>query len=133
MKNLTSQGKKFLFRVGPHLLVIVIVLVVGYFSIIGNIDSVDAEKQKYIQYKHEQDSMLIIYQEKLDSMENTNFLLEQQLLGVDIKIDSMASEQNKLNKEYEKEINDLDNATISDHANWFYTKLDSIRQYYDRE
>lgn len=130
MRNLTNLGKRLLFSIGPYVVIIVCVILVAYFGITGARKQAEAEELKYIKYRLEQDSILNEYKTQLDSMQLANFLLEQELLGMDDKIDSITVEQDKLNKEYEDEINSIRNAPISDHADWFYAKLDSIRHLY---
>lgn len=133
MMNLKNLGKRFYFKIGWHLLVFTVLIVCTIISINTNEDYISTEKSKYLEYKLKQDSLLNIYKNKLDSMEIANLLLEKERLVLDRKIDSITFRQNELNVKYENEIMALRNASVADHNNWFYAKLDSIKKYYKQD
>lgn len=133
MMNLKTLGKRWYFKIGFHLIVFTILIILTIISIKTNESYISSEKNKYLEYKYKQDSLLNAYKVKLDSMEIANLVLENERLVIDHKIDSITSKQNEINKKYEKEINSLRNASIIDHSNWFYSKLDSIREYYQQD
>lgn len=131
--NLKSQGKKLFSKLWLHLVIIIIVGSIAFYTIKDTIKEAENEKAKYEQYKKDQEYLLDTYIVQLDSMKDANCILEKELVEVNSKIDSISKRQNKINKEYEKEMDVIRNATLSEHSIWFHAKLDSIRQYYNNK
>lgn len=130
MKNLKEKGKKLFFKNILHLIIGVLLIVIGYFGVKANMDYIDKQKDKFEMYKIEQEQLIETYNIKLDSMKDINANFEQEQLKLNTKIDSISKRQNIINDNYEKEIDIIRDATLSEHAEWFNAKLDSIRHSY---
>lgn len=133
MKNSLIQTKRLLFKIIPHFIILVIVVIIAFFAISNSIDKAEADELKYLKYKQEQDSLFIEYKTTLDSIDKANFFLEECLLEVNNKLDYITAKQHEINEGYEEEMNNIIDLTLTEHSIWFYAKLDSIRQYYHTE
>ena len=131
MKILKRVDKKLYFRILCHLAIIGIVILLAISSIKSNIEYMEDQQRQYEKYKVEQDSLLQLTRDRLDSMtvENKKLLVEQEKLTY--KFDSISVEQEKIAQSYEKELDNIRRATVADNNKWFSAKLDSIRHYYD--
>lgn len=130
MKNFKEAGRRLYSRFGIHMIVLVTVCILGFFAIRSSIQSADEHYAKDAEYKAQQELLIDSYDNKLDSIQKVNEGLMKQQTAIDGKIDSIAQEQNVINAHYETEINIIRDATLSEHAQWFSSKLDSIRHNY---
>lgn len=130
--NLKIQGKRLYFKIAFHTVILTIFIVCAVYNIRENTEYINFQNSKYIGYKQQQDSLINAYKTSMDSMKNANFILEEKRMLIDNKLDSVVNKQKELNKNYEKELNSIRNASLSEHSKWFYTKLDSIKAYYSQ-
>lgn len=133
MNELLSKVKALFMKILPHLIMLLLIGSISCFIINRAIHKAEDESLKYEQYKQEQEILLNQYQTILDSIQTANYVLEKDLIDLEGKLDSVTKKQNKINEGYKEEINVINNATLPEHAVWFYTKLDSIRQYYSKQ
>lgn len=130
MNELLSRVKALFMKILPHLIIIVLVGSISWFIINRSIHQAEDEAIKYEQYKKEQDDRLKKYQQALDSLQTANFVLERDLMELEGKLDSITKKQHVINEVYQEDLDVINHATLPEHAIWFYSKLDSIRQYY---
>jgi len=130
MKNLKEIGKKLYSKNIIHVLVMVLLLVLGYFAITFNMDYIDNEKNKFDNFKRQQEQLIFLYQAEIDSINIINEVLTERQDAINYKIDSISQQQNIINQNHENEINIIRDATLSEHSQWFSAKIDSIRHNY---
>ena len=128
MMNSTIQGKRSFFKVLLNVVIIVVVCAICFSLLKTNVAKVDAEKQKIEQIQEQQEQILKEYKDKIDSLSEVNKGLEQEQITITHKLDSLTKVQKNISIAYEKEVNNINNATLSNHAEWFFSEVDKAKE-----
>lgn len=130
MKNLKETGKRLYSKNIIHIIMGIVILTLGYIAVVQNMDHRDKEKDEMNALRAQQKHLVFCYQAKLDSINVVNEGLIAEQDRINFKIDSISQKQHIINENHEKEINIIRDATLSEHAQWFSAKIDSIRYNY---
>ena len=128
MTNSTIPGKRSYFKVLLNIIVIVVVSAICFNLLKTNIAKVDSEKQKIEQLQKKQEELLDTYKYKIDSLSEVNKELGKEQITIAYKLDSITKVQKNISIAYEKEVNNINNATLSDHAEWFFSEIDKAKE-----
>ena len=123
MKNLKEVGKKLNFRVILHILFIIIVIYVVTSLFRISYESTEADKLRLQQIERKQTELL----NKIDSINTINMELLILQKNNSLKLDSIQVIKHNITKEYDEEVNNINNSTPNDDAEWIVTKISSTR------
>lgn len=120
MKNLNSQEKKSLFRLG---LVFAGIVLLGllYWGING---IYNYQANKFI---NEKKALIETYQLKIDSINLVNTKLVETIQVLDREVDSLKDSKIIIYKEYDKKVDVINDASAADHAKWMESVLIELK------
>lgn len=127
MKSLKEIDKKLYFKVVGQIAIAIVAIAIILMYAVSSIKKAEREKVLAEQKLKAQIELLLEYQNEIDALVISNDSIVKKQLNLVKTLDSLENAQNKINEDLSKKISIINNASFSNHADWFISKLDSLR------